>query len=521
LYPIIYLEIEGSMLLADFLKNTANRTPNKCALIFDNLEFTYEGLDRVTDQIARSLLKIGVERGDRVALFLKNCPELVFIYYACFKIGAIAVPLNSRYKGPELEYAARHCGAKILVVHDELFSEYASVRKNLETIEKCYLVGINNNFGNINDFSDLLEETNGDTLLPKIEENDPAVILYTSGTTAKPKGVVHTHYSLMHTVINQATTLQIDSSDISLVPLPICHIFGFGCLITTTYIGGTVILLPRFEPGSFLDAIDKYHPTVTTLLPPGLDDILNHPKALTCDFSSLKSCFVGGDKVPMRLHRRSLEIAGIEVIEGCGMTECCPYTVNPPFGPKRPGSIGTPVYATSLRLVDNSGKDVPKDDIGEILVKSEANMVGYWNNKEETAKALKDGWLYTGDMARVDGDGYYWFVCRKKEIIIRGGSNISPLEVEEVFYEHPAVKAVGVVGLPDEHLGQIVKAYVSLKEDVAHLPTNNELRTFVASRIAAYKVPEKIEFLSDLPLNPTGKVDRNRLKRLLDTRITN
>ncbi|MGE5445911.1 MAG: class I adenylate-forming enzyme family protein [Ignavibacteriales bacterium] len=357
-----------------------------------------------------------------------------------------------------------------------------------------------------------MEETNSDTPLLIVEENDPAVILYTSGTTAKPKGVVHTHYSLMHTVINQATTLQINSNDISLVPLPICHIFGFGWLITTIYIGGTVILLPKFEPETFIDGINKYHPTLTTLLPAGLDNILNHPTALTCDFSSLKSCFVGGDKVPMRLHRRSLELAGLEITEGCGMTECCPYTVNPPFGPKRPGSIGTPVYATSLRLVDNSGKDVPEDDVGEILVKSEANMVEYWNNKEETAKALKHGWLYTGDMARVDEDGYYWFVCRKKEIIIRGGSNISPLEVEEVFYEHPAVKAVGVIGLPDEHVGQIVKAYVSLKEDITTSPTETELRTFVASRIAAYKVPEKIEFLPDLPFNPIGKVDRNRLK---------
>ncbi len=271
----------NSMLLADFLKNTANRTPSKCALIFDNSKFLYKDLDGISDQIARSLIKIGIKRGDRVALFLKNCPELVFSYYACFKIGAIAVPLNYRYKGPELEYAVSHCGAKILIVHDELFPEYASVRKNLEAIEKCYLVGVNNSSADISDFSDLLEEMNSDAPLPIVEKSDPAVILYTSGTTAKPKGVVHTHYSLMHTVINQATTLQINSNDISLVPLPICHIFGFGCLITTIYIGGAIILLPKFEPGAFMDGINKYHPTVTTLLPAGLDAILNHPMALT------------------------------------------------------------------------------------------------------------------------------------------------------------------------------------------------------------------------------------------------
>ena len=505
------------MLLVNYLKRFANQTPGKYQLIFCNRKFTFKDLDEITDRIATSLLKAGVKRGDRIALFLKNCPELVFCYYACFKIGAVAVPINYRYKGRELAYAITNCEAKMLIIHDELFREYADVRNYLNIIEKCYSVTDNDTPADVSRFSDLTAEMDYDIQLPNVDGNDPAVILYTSGTTAKPKGVIHTHYGLLHTAINMVATQYINSGDISLIPLPICHVFGFTGAISTIYIGGTVILMPKFEPENFLDNIDKYRPTTTILLPFELADIVNHQRALTCDFSSLKHCLAGGDKVPIEIHRKFRDLAGIEITEGCGMTECCPYAVNPPLGPKKLGSIGRPVHATSLRLVDDSGEDVPKGDVGEVIVKSEANMAGYWNNKEETSKALKDGWLYTGDLARVDQDGYYWFVCRKKDIIIRGGSNISPLEVEEVFYEHPAVKAAGVIGLPDEYLGETVKAYVCLKKDFTPLPTEDELKTFVASRIALYKVPERIEFLQDLPLTTIGKVDRKRLRSLGNT----
>jgi long-chain acyl-CoA synthetase len=506
------------MLLVNYLSKTAHRTPDKNQLIFHNRKFTFKEFDEITDRIATSLLKAGVKLGDRIALFLKNCPELVFCYYACFKIGAIAVPINYRYKDLELAYAVRHCEAKMLIVHSDLFQEYVGVRNDLKSVEKCYLIADDDTSADIDSFSNLTAEIACEMPMPIIEENYPAVILYTSGITAKPKGVVHTHYGLLHTAVNLVTTQHLKSSDISLIPLPICHVFGFTGVMATVYVGGTVILMPKFEPELFLDAVDNYRPTTTTLLPFQLADIVNHQRALTCDFSSLKHCLAGGDKVPVEIHRKFRDLTGIEITEGCGMTECCPYAVNPPLGAKKLGSIGIPVHATSLRLVDDDGKDVPEGGVGEVIVKSEANMTGYWNNNKETSKALKDGWLYTGDLARVDRDGYYWFVCRKKDIIIRVGSNISLLEVEEIFYEHPAVKAVGVIGLPDEYLGEAVKAYVSLKKDFTPLPTENELKTFVASRIASYKVPGIVEFLVNLPLTAIGKVDRKRLRRLGDKR---
>lgn len=502
------------MLLANDLKKIAAKNPDKDLMVFRDDTFTYREFDKITDRIAASLLKNGVKRGDRIAMFLKNCPELVFCYYACFKSGAVAVPINFRYKGRELAYAATNCGARMLIIHDELYEEYADARESLKSIEECYVVSDKDAPADLRKFSDLTAESGHDVQVPVIDENDPAVILYTSGTTAKPKGVVHTHYSLLHTAVNMAATQYINDRDTSLIPLPVCHIFAFTVAISTVYVGGTVFLMPKFEVESLLDVIDKYTPTTTTLLPFQLGKIVMHERAGNCDFSSLKHCFAGGDKVPVEIHRKFQELTGIEITEGCGMTECCPYAINPPLGPKKLGSIGRPAHATRLRLVDDEGKNVPEGETGEIIVKSEAVMAGYWNNKEETSKALRDGWLYTGDLARLDEDGYYWFVCRKKDIIIQGGSNISPLEVEGALYEHPAVKEAGVIGIPDKNLGETVKAYVSLKNDITPAPTEDELKEFVDSRLASYKVPERIEFLEDLPLTNIGKVDRKALRAL-------
>jgi len=286
---------------------------------------------------------------------------------------------------------------------------------------------------------------------------------------------------------------------------------GYDMSPGTAMSAGTVALLSHFEPGAVLSAIDRYRPTTLQLLPPALADILNHPKAASCDFSSLRCCIVGGDKVPPAVQERFRDRAGLAVTETCGMTESFSYAMNPPYGEKRLGSIGRPVHDTRLRLVDDAGREVAPGEVGEILVASRANMGGYWADPAETAKVLQDGWIRTGDLARMDADGYYWFAGRKKDIIIHGGSNISPLEVEDVIYQHPAVRTAGVVGVPDEHAGEIVRAYVALRDDAPAL-AQDELQAFVAARIAAYKVPAEVEFVSELPLNAVGKVDRRRLK---------
>jgi acyl-CoA synthetase (AMP-forming)/AMP-acid ligase II len=251
------------------------------------------------------------------------------------------------------------------------------------------------------------------------------------------------------------------------------------------------------------------------MLPATLEDLVEYleqhqPESLT----SWRCCTAGGDVVPLDLHHRFQKVTGFEIDELYGMTEALSCITNPPFGAQRLGSVGKPVVQTRLRIVDEQDRDMAAGQTGELLVQSPAMMVGYWNDPEATAEALRDGWLHTGDMARCDLDGYYWFVSRKKEIIIRGGSNISPLEVEEVLDSHPAVHLSCVVGFPDAHYGQIVGAYVALRSDVSPKPGEEELRKFVADRIAAYKVPERMIILEEMPLNSTGKVDRKKLHAL-------
>jgi long-chain acyl-CoA synthetase len=499
------------MLLGNLLQTAARRTPGKAALIFEGQIWTYKELEDISYRVGASLLRVGIKSGDRVAFFSRNCPEMVFSFYGCFKAGAVAVPLNNRYQGPEVEYAVNHSGARMIIVQKELFPEVARVRPALASVERYFVAGETGTLPNVDNFTALMEDTSGSEIFPSVVEDNPAIILYTSGSTARPKGVVHTHFSLTHTMINQSTFQEMDSREVSLVALSICHIAGLAeQVLTTALMGGTVVLLPQFEPGRFLEAINSQHPTKIQLLPEMVVEILAHPRAPHTDFSSIKCCIVGGDSVPLEMHRRFRELTGLEITETCGMTESFSYAMNPPFGLKKPGSIGKPVHGTTLRLVDDAGREVAVGQTGEILVKSQANMLAYWHNPEETAKTLIDGWLYTGDMARADKDGYYWFVGRKKNIIIRGGSNISPREVEEVLFQHPVVKDACVVGKPDAVWGQTVIAYVSFKENLTS-PTVGDLKAFAKERLAAYQVPEEIVILPELPLNPVGKVDRQKL----------
>ena len=500
------------MLLGDVLRTAAGRAPDKQALVFQENELTYRELDQQSDRIAGALHRAGLAKGDRVALFFGNRPELVLCYFACFKLGAIAVPLNNHYKGPELAYAVNHAGARALVAEGGVFPEVVRVRAQLGSLEACYAVGERAPEG-ARPFRRLLEEGGEGPSAPALAERDPAVIMYTSGTTAKPKGVTHTHFSLWHTIINQVATRELTSDEISLTSLSVCHIAAFaGQILTTIHAGGTIVLLPVFEPGALLDAIQRHRASTIQLLPAQLWDLVEHPRAADCDFGSLRCCIAGGDRVPPELQERFRALSGLEVAETCGMTESYSYAMNPPYGAKRLGSIGLPVHATSLRLIDEAGADVARGAIGEILVRSDATMAGYWDDPEHTAKTLQDGWLHTGDLGRVDDDRYYWFEGRRKEMIIHGGANISPLEVEEVLYQHPAVGVACVIGVPDRRLGEIVWGYVALRHDAAPAPAADELKAFVAHHIASYKVPERIEIVAELPVNAVGKVDRHALQ---------
>jgi long-chain acyl-CoA synthetase len=499
------------MALSDAVRRARERQPAKPALIVGERRWSYEQFDEITDRIGAALLRRGLQPGDRVALHVANSAEIVFGYYACFKIGAAAVPLNIRLKGPELEYVINHCDARFYLGQAELFSEIQAVRARLESVEEYYLAGDADAFPQTRPFAELMAQPAGEISFPGVPDDAIAAILYTSGSTARPKGVTHSHATAERLAAICNAAAQLHGEQIFGCFVPLVHMSGFGLqMLPAVSLGATLLVIPRFEPEAVLQSLQQHRAQVIVGLPVIYNDLVNCPGAAGYDLEALEICLAGGDAVPTELQRRFREQFGVELTELHGMTEVCPCFANPVQGPKKTGSIGLPAPGTSARLVDDAGRDVPPGEVGEILVRSEATTVGYWADPEATAAALQEGWLRTGDLARRDEDGYYWFVGRKKQIIIRGGSNISPLEVEEALCQHPAVREAGVVGVPDPTWGETVQAYVALKE--GEEASEAELRGFVKERIAAYKVPEAILFLAELPKGLTGKIDRRTLR---------
>jgi long-chain acyl-CoA synthetase len=511
------------MPLADAVRQARARHPHKQALIVGDRGWTYEQFDEITDRIGASLLRRGIRPGDRVALHFANGPEIVFGYYACWKIGAVAVPLNIRLKGPEIEYILNHCGVRFFIGHADLFADVHAVRANLRSVEHTFLAGDRSAFPETEPFKELaarpaarmafpcMLDTRFCPTFPRVTEDAIAAILYTSGSTARPKGVTHSHATLEQLSADCITSTGMNSEQLSGCFAPLCHMSGFGIhMLPALRLGATLLIIPRFEPDAVLRALEEHRVNVIFGLPVMYNDLIHCPGASAYDLGSLEICLAGGDAVPTELQRQFQARTGVEITEVHGMTEVCPCFANPVRGLKKVGSIGLPAAGISARLVDDEGRDLPSGAVGEILVKSEATMVGYWEDPEATAAALQDGWLRTGDLARRDEDGYYWFVGRKKQIIIRGGSNISPLEVEEAILQQPAVQEAGVVGVPDATWGEIVQAHVALKEGAKASET--ELQWFLKERIAAYKIPEAIHFLPELPKGLTGKIDRRALR---------
>lgn len=458
---------------------------------------THGELERSASRLSGGLLEAGIAPGERVALFLPNCPELVIAYLACFAAGVVAVPLNTRYRAPEVAYALERSGAQTAIVHRDLIGEMRTPLKRL------WVVGD----GDAGWRAALGAQPSA---TGSVSGDAAALILFTSGSTSRPKGVTHTHASIKHTVQTQARIQELEPDDVNLITLAMCHVAGlFGQLLPTLQTGGRCILHSRYEPVAAAREIERSRVTRIQLLPAQLATLLDAAVADGRDLSSLRCAIVGGDALTLDLHERFREVTGLEATEVCGMTECFNYSMNPPFAAKRLGSIGRPPPGTELRLESATKGEPPVGQAGEILVRSAGVMQGYWRDPGHTAEVLRDGWLHTGDVARRDTDGYYWFVGRSKDLIIRGGSNVAPGEVEAVLHEHPAVSAAAVVGVPDQHLGQRIAAWVQPRDGA--VVSEHELADFIRERIAAYKTPEWIWIEPALPTTPVGKVDRHLL----------
>ncbi|MGZ8771555.1 MAG: long-chain-fatty-acid--CoA ligase [Aeromicrobium sp.] len=492
------------MNLAGVLTASAGRTPDRLALRFDDSVVTYADLDRDSAQVAGLLAGLGVGPGDRVGLMLSNVAEFAACYYGILRAGAVVVPMNVLLKGREAAFFLSDSQAKVLLAWHQ-FAEPAEAGAS-SAGATCVLVGTAT-------FDDAVAGVEPNFDVVERAPDDTAVILYTSGTTGSPKGAELTHANLTSNATVTADLFGVDEGAVILGALPLFHAFGQTCALNVSVqVGACLTLIPRFDAERVLQIIERDKVTVFEGVPTMYAAMLHQPNASEFDVSSLTLCVSGGAALPLEVMRGFEEQFGCVIIEGYGLSETSPVaSFNHPDRPRKPGSIGTPVKGAEMKVVDKDGAEVPTGEVGEIVIRGENVMKGYWRLPDATAEAVVDDWFHTGDLAIVDEDGYFFIVDRKKDMIIRGGYNIYPREVEEVLYQHPAIKAVAVVGVLDDYLGEEVGAAVVLREGAQATP--EEIREFARNEMAAYKYPRLVWLVDELPLGPTGKVLKRQIQR--------
>jgi long-chain acyl-CoA synthetase len=488
------------------INNSAQSTPTKVAIVFGNRSWTYAEFARLTDNIACNILAAGVEPGDRVALHLQNGPDFAMGSIGCLKAGCILVPINTRLKGREIDYILRQSGSAFYIGQPDLYAGITAACPALSELHGRYLT--EEATSGISPFADLLRTPSYGEPLPAIASEQVAAIMYTSGTTARPKGVVHTHESLVETA-REMRTMHLDENQVVLVMSSMAHMVAFGMLyLSALQNGATTVITQPFDFPTSLDAIARWNCTYIFGLPVMFKLILETQLSAPRNVTSGRLYCCGGDSVPPAL-QQAFQRSFSPICEAYGATEITPMAWNR-LGEIRVGSIGKSGDRIEIRLVDSRGGDVEPGHTGEIYVRGPHLMKGYWQDAEATSAAFDRGWFRTGDLGRQDADGYYWFAGRKKEIIIRGGSNISPQEVEAALNEHPSVAEVAVVGRPHPVWGETVVAHVVLQP--AQRLEETELIAFARERLAEYKLPEIVVFRSDLPKSPTGKIQRRDLR---------
>lgn len=529
----------------ELLRNTARKYPSKTAIEFYGSEISYGELDRRTDAFASALYRMGVRKGDRVALFLPNIPQFVIAFYSALKAGAIVTAMSPLREGAELGYELLDSGAETLIALDILFEDIQDIVKTSKvtntiiTNVRDYLPlfrrilaplrGIKyKKFSDTDNFSDFL--LNNKPKPPQIDIdpiNDTAIIQYTGGTTGKPKGVMLTHYNLV------ANAIQVDrwargwgfSKKLRerILPSTICvipffHIYGLTAALNHgIYSGSKLILIPRFDVDAILKAIQKHRPSEFPAIPRFYSALLDHPDIDKFDFKFFQHCISGASSLPEDVHLRFKNLTGEDIIEGYGLTEAGPVVLCNPVDPtlRKIGSVGLPYPDTDSRIVDLEMGEFelePREE-GELEIRGPQVMKGYWNKPNETEQTFHNGWLRTGDIAFMDEDGYFFIVDRKIDTIVRSGFRVVPIEVEKTLLSHPSVLEAAVVGIPDPYRCTTdVKAFVVLKKDLNNSVTESDLIKFCQERLERFKVPGRIEFREDLPKNSIGKVWRRILR---------
>jgi acyl-CoA synthetase (AMP-forming)/AMP-acid ligase II len=513
--PLIGSPLAAPIRLPDLLRFGLEGTPDAPALVALGSRVTWRELEAAATNLASNLLALGLRPGDRVASLMPNRIGLLTHYIGCMKAGLVAVPLNYRYMPPEIDHALEASEAAILLAHAERDQDLAASR--LAGGLKCGQVAFEALEGRYPSFEALVAAPAG-SRLPEPDPTAPAFIFFTSGSTGPAKGVTHSVESIGWLFAITAECFELTPRDVVLRGSSLSHMAGFAHSFAALSAGARVLVARTFDSRELLGLLREEQPTVLGILPATLFSLVRDHSAARDDFHSLRFCMCGGDKMPPQLAREFTELTGLPIHEGYGMTESGLTALSPPSGPIKQGSVGRAAPGMMLSIRDRDGNEVPTGEQGVLWVKSPSTMVGYWNDPAATAVTMSDGWLDTGDIMRADSDGYLYFCGRKKQIIVRDGSNIAPQEVEEALLEHDAVESAGVVGVRDLLHGEKVCAFVTVREGTA-CPTKEALIAFAHTRIG-YKAPEEIVLLKEMPLSATGKVDRAALKKLAKERLS-
>ena len=482
----------------------AGDAAHRPAIRLDDKTLSYKALNVMVARAAGLLRAHGVGPGDRVGMQLPNDVYFPIVYWAGLRLGAVMVPMNPLLKGGEVAYLLSDAGAKVML--GWVGFEQAARDGCAVSGAECILVEPGR-------FDELLAGAHAVEEIVERADDDAAVIIYTSGTTGQPKGATLTHANLRSGAHVARDLVDAGPDSVAVAVLPLFHVFGMNSLMNTAVVArGLLTLVARFDPALVLEVIQRDRATTFAGVPTMYTALLNHPERADYDTTSLQLCVSGGSAMPVEVLRGFDAAFGAKILEGYGLSETTGMgSFNQRDRERKPGSIGVPVGGTEMKLVDDDDHEVSGGERGEIVMRGPFVMRGYWNRDEATTETMRGGWLHTGDIATVDDDGFYFIVDRKKDLIIRGGYNVYPREIEEVFYTHPDVLEVAVVGVPHELLGEEVGAAVVLKPGAA--ASTDELREFVKSKVAAYKYPRVVWLSGPLPKGPTGKI----LKREIDT----
>ncbi|WP_433748739.1 fatty acid--CoA ligase family protein [Falsibacillus pallidus] len=508
------------MNLSKRLSESAAAHAAKPAYYFLDQATSYGELDGAVTKFASGLESLGVTKGDHIALLLGNSPHFIIAFYGAMRLGATVIPINPIYTQDEIGYILNNGDVKAVVALDLMVPLVGKVEGLLPKVENYIICPTKQDSAieeavaahpKMKSFSEVLETGSISFKGPELDEDDVAVILYTSGTTGRPKGAMLTHKNLYSNARDTGSYLKMNEDDRVITTLPMFHVFCMTVVLNAPLISGaTLLITPKFSPADIFRITEKYQATVFAGVPTMYNFLYQFPEADPSSLKTLRLCISGGASLPVALLKNFEQKFKVVISEGYGLSEASPVTCfNPLDRPRKPGSIGTSIMNIKNKVVNELGEEVPVGEVGELVVQGPNVMKGYYKMPEETEAALRDGWLYTGDLAKMDEEGYFYIVDRKKDMVIVGGFNVYPREVEEVLYGHPDIVEAAVIGVPDPNQGEAVKCFVvSTNKDL----TEEQVADYCRQHLAKYKLPSSIEFIDELPKNTTGKILRRALK---------